>query len=117
MSSQYAQLVEKINRIVRDRGDVELMVLLDRIVDQQTEAEQAAALGEVVKILNQGKKPSAKGQAGSGPASGSATPPISSAQHQHTDASRRAPERPEIKGAMGQLSQADQQSSTEDESV
>lgn len=57
MSNQYAQLVERINRIVRDRGDVELMVLLDRIIDRETEAEQAAALGSVVKILNQNKKP------------------------------------------------------------
>ncbi len=57
MSTQYAQLVERINRIVRDRGDVELMVLLDRIADKETEAEQAASLGAVVKILNQNKKP------------------------------------------------------------
>jgi hypothetical protein len=68
MSNQYAQLVEKINRIVRDRGDVELMVLLDRIADKETEVEQAAALGEVVKILNQSKKP----QGGSHGESGSA---------------------------------------------
>lgn len=57
MSNQYAQLVEKINRVVRDRGDVELMVHLDRIMDKETESEQAAVLGDVVKILNQGKKP------------------------------------------------------------
>lgn len=115
MSSQYAQLVEKINRIVRDRGDVELMVMLDRIVDQQTEAEQAAALGEVVKILNQGKKPSAKGQAGSGPAPSAAVSTISSAHQQPTDVSRRTTEKQENKGAMGQFSQPDHQGSTEGE--
>lgn len=114
MSSQYAQLVEKINRIVRDRGDVELMVLLDRIADQETETEQAAALGAVVKILNQGKKQPAQGQSGSGPASGAAMPPFSSAQHPHAEASRRTPE---SKGAMGQFSQSDQANSTEGESA
>lgn len=57
MSSQYTQLVEKINRVVRDRGDVELMMLLDRIADKETETEQAVCLAAVVKILNQGKKP------------------------------------------------------------
>jgi hypothetical protein len=69
MSNQYAQLVERINRIVRDRGDVELMVLLDRIADRETEAEQAAALGAVVKILNQNKKPTGSSASHGAPAS------------------------------------------------
>jgi hypothetical protein len=78
MSNQYAQLVERINRIVRDRGDVELMVLLDRIADKPTEAEQAASLGAVVKILNQNKKPN--GESGAqAPVAQTQAPQVSSA--------------------------------------
>jgi hypothetical protein len=78
MSNQYAQLVERINRIVRDRGDVELMVLLDRIADKPTEAEQAASLGAVVKILNQNKKPN--GESGTqAPAQHASAAPVTQA--------------------------------------
>lgn len=80
MSNQYAQLVERINRIVRDRGDVELMVMLDRIADRETETEQAAALGDVVKILNQNKKPTAVDSSQSArPANAALAHPIGSA--------------------------------------
>lgn len=52
MNPQYLQLIEKISRIVRDRGDVELLILLDRIIDHETEEERAAALSSVVKAIN-----------------------------------------------------------------
>ncbi len=87
MSKQYAELVERISRIVRDRGDVELMVLLDRIVDKETEAEQAAALGAVVKILNQNKKP-----IGTDATTGSSTAAQQHAQAVHQQAVHKANE-------------------------
>ncbi len=55
-SNQYAQLVERIGRIVRDKGDVELLLKLDRIMDKETEPERAAALGAVVKEISAQKK-------------------------------------------------------------
>ena len=82
MSNQYGQLVEKINRIVRDRGDVELMVLLDRIPDKETEEEQAAELGAVVRILNQSKKQS--GESGSAANAAQATKESGSSAHSNT---------------------------------
>lgn len=56
MSAKYAQLIEKVNQAVRDKGDSELMVVLDRIVEHKTEEEQSAALAVVVRIINENKK-------------------------------------------------------------
>lgn len=55
MSANYTQLIERLSRIVRDRGDVELLMALDRIMDHDTEEEQTAAFGEVVKLISQKK--------------------------------------------------------------
>lgn len=54
-AAQYAALVERINRVVRDRGDVELMVMLDRIMDEPDEQTQAQALARIVQHINQKK--------------------------------------------------------------
>lgn len=53
MSNNHHQLVEKLNRIVFDKGDVSLLMSLDRIMDKDTDSEQAAVLGAVVKSINQ----------------------------------------------------------------
>lgn len=53
---QQAALVERIVRIVRDRGDIELFMQLDRIMDKETEPEMAACLGTVVKALSASKQ-------------------------------------------------------------
>lgn len=55
MSASYAPLVEKLSRIVRDRGDIETMMLLDRLMDYQTEEEQTAAFVQIVKTISQKK--------------------------------------------------------------
>ncbi len=60
-AGHYAALVERINRNVRDRGDVELVMMLDSIVDKETEPERTATLGAVVKIIKQGRKGSTEG--------------------------------------------------------
>ena len=49
------QVIERIGQIVRDRGDVELLVALDRVVEFKTEPEQAAALAQVIQLINQSK--------------------------------------------------------------
>lgn len=49
-------LVERINRIVRDRGDIELFMKLDQIMDRETDLERAAALGSVVKEISANKQ-------------------------------------------------------------
>lgn len=56
-AAQYAALVERINRVVRDRGDVELMVMLDRIMDETDEQKQSQALARIVQHINQKKAP------------------------------------------------------------
>ena len=61
-ADQYAKLVERINRVVRDRGDVEVMVLLDRIMDEPDDDAKAKALARVVAVINQNKKGSAGAQ-------------------------------------------------------
>ena len=58
MASNHIQLVEKLNRIVFDKGDVELLMALDRIMDRDTEADQAVALGAVVRHINQQREAS-----------------------------------------------------------
>jgi 3-hydroxymyristoyl/3-hydroxydecanoyl-(acyl carrier protein) dehydratase len=50
------QVIERISQIVRDRGDVELVMLLDRIMDYESEEEQAAGLAAAVKQISQKKK-------------------------------------------------------------
>jgi hypothetical protein len=50
------QVVEKIGQIVRDRGDVELLVALDRLVDHANETEQAAALAAVITLIQQNRQ-------------------------------------------------------------
>lgn len=49
---QQTVLIERINRVVRDRGDVELFMQLDRIMDRPTEAERTAALAQIVKEMS-----------------------------------------------------------------
>jgi hypothetical protein len=49
-------LVERIGRVVRDRGDVELVVMLDQIMDKETEPERTAALAAVVRTISQSQK-------------------------------------------------------------
>lgn len=58
MANNQFQLVEKLNRIVFDKGDVGLLMALDRIMDRETDSEQAAALGSVVKSINQQREAS-----------------------------------------------------------
>lgn len=58
MANNQFQLVEKLNRIVFDKGDVGLLMALDRIMDRETDSEQAAALGSVVKNINQQREAS-----------------------------------------------------------
>ena len=60
MSSKLAQLVEKLNRRVYDKGDVDLLVSLDRIQDFDTESEQLEALSEIVREINE-KRAAGKG--------------------------------------------------------
>lgn len=48
--------LERINKIVRNRGDIDLFMKLDQIMDRQTEAEQNAALEAVVKELSATKR-------------------------------------------------------------
>jgi hypothetical protein len=55
MSMNYTPLVEKLSRIVRDRGDVEILMQLDRLMDFETEIEQTAAFSAVVKQIGQRK--------------------------------------------------------------
>lgn len=50
---QQAQLVEKINRMVRQQGNVDLILKLDQIMDQKTEADKTAALSAIVKQVNE----------------------------------------------------------------
>lgn len=63
MSANYAPLVEKLSRIVRDRGDVEVLMQLDRLMDHETEVEQTAAFGAVVKQISQKKTGTGSGDA------------------------------------------------------
>ena len=53
--TQQVDLVERINRIVRDRGDVELYMKLDRIMDQLTDEGKTQALGAVIKEISSAK--------------------------------------------------------------
>lgn len=53
MSGTHAQLVERLNRIVFDKGDVNLLLALDRIMDRPTEEEKMAALAAVLKKINE----------------------------------------------------------------
>lgn len=48
--------LERINKIVRDRGDIDLFMKLDQIMDRETEAEQTAALSAVVSELSTTKR-------------------------------------------------------------
>lgn len=52
MDSRHLPLVERLMRIVLDRGDLDLLLALDRIMDQATETDQAAALARVVAAIN-----------------------------------------------------------------
>jgi hypothetical protein len=61
MSTGLSPLVERLNRIVFDKGDIDLLIELDRIMDKETDSEQAAALGSVIKNMNQKNKASQEG--------------------------------------------------------
>lgn len=56
---QQIVLIEKINRIVRDRGDVELFMKLDQIMDRESDAERAAALALIVKEISSSRQKAA----------------------------------------------------------
>lgn len=56
---QQVALIERINRIVRDRGDVELFMKLDQIMDRETDAERAAALAVIVKEISSSRQKAA----------------------------------------------------------
>ena len=53
MSSAHLQLVEKLNKIVFDKGDVNLLMALDRVMDNETEEDRMAALASVVRKINE----------------------------------------------------------------
>lgn len=53
MSNAHLQLVEKLNKIVFDKGDVSLLLALDRVMDNETEEERMAALANVVRKINE----------------------------------------------------------------
>lgn len=55
---QHNTLAEKINRVVRDLGDIELFLRLDQIMDKETDSERATALGMVVKDIAANKQKS-----------------------------------------------------------
>jgi hypothetical protein len=63
MSAQYAPLIERLSRLVRDRGDIDLLLGLDRIMDHSSVEDQTMAFRGVLESLNQRK--SGKSTAGS----------------------------------------------------
>lgn len=56
LTPQHLQVIERISRIVRDRGNVELLLMLDRIIDKETDEERIAALGTVMQTINAQRK-------------------------------------------------------------
>lgn len=55
-TTQQVVLIERINRIVRDQGDVELFMKLDQIMDRSTQVERAASLAVIVKEISSGRQ-------------------------------------------------------------
>lgn len=53
MSGNLSQLIEKLNRIVYDKGDLDLLLALDRVMDNDTEADQMTALSAIVRQINE----------------------------------------------------------------
>lgn len=54
-TQKHDELIERINRIVLERGDPDLLMLLDRLMDKRP-SEQAAELARVIAIINQSRK-------------------------------------------------------------